>query len=318
MAALPLLPAGASILGTRVILNGRDIGDLSEFDSGDYLDAATYGSNWTSAGDIRRQNAANAREVGVQAGIGALGTAAQLGIGAIPTATDARNAARIAALTDAESKGRLGLSADERQQAEATILNPARALARESEARTSQRLAGMGGASLASQVGMQAANAKAQQDAAVRAGIAINQANIDAKRQQTAELESRLKDKAEREGQNLDRLEGGLVDLARMGGKIAAAQVATRGPSDRDLLGMQSEKLADGSAAFPALQGKSVPEMREAQDAEAARRREQGRMDRMNLFEPKKKRQKPLPVDMEAAGDDLLDAATGSPYAAGG
>jgi hypothetical protein len=68
--------------------------------------AAGDGTTLT-AGDIRREQSLNAKESGIAATIGALGSAAQMGIDAIPTAMDTRNREQLSKLRTMEAQNRM-------------------------------------------------------------------------------------------------------------------------------------------------------------------------------------------------------------------
>lgn len=263
------LPLGARIDGQFVYgANDEILGRVSEYDTSPLL-AGSPTNDWTW-GDIKRQNQRNAKEVGAVGAAGALASLAQIGLNEIPTATDTRNADRTKVLQGMERTGTMGLTADERSQAEATVLTPARQLAREAQERTAARLASAPTSSLATQAAFAQANEKAAQDAAVKGGIAINQANIEAKARQTAELESRLREKGQQDADRRDQVIGAIGDIAKMGGKLAAAQVQQRGLSDKDVSFMSTAKNDDGSPKYPWAVGKSPEEIRRAAERQKA------------------------------------------------
>lgn len=269
MAELLQRPAGSQEIGEYLYdRNGNRLGLLSEFEA-DYTQVGSPSNDWTY-GDVKAQNARNAKELGFQAGAGALASLAQIGIGAIPTATSTRNEERLTELQQAEAAGRLGLSADERAQLEATLLTPARQMARQAEEETGKRLAAMPTASLATQQALQQANQKAAQQAAVQAGIEMGRANIEAKREQTAELESRLKDKAKQEARNIDTAIGAIGDIAKMGGRLAAAQTQVRDLSDKDIGYLTTAKTAEGKPLYEWAYGKDAATVRDAANRQKA------------------------------------------------
>jgi len=311
MADLLPFPRGATVRGDRVYLYGVDIGAMGDFD---LTDAASQGDGYRTWGDVQRQRAANAREVGWNAGIGAAGSLTQLALGAIPTATDARNADRLAALTAAEKAGRLGLSADERALAEATILNPVRTIATQANEATAMQMAAAPTASLASQAAARQANQRAAQDAAVKAGIAINAAEIQARKDQVQELEERTKDKAEQQAALISRGANIVGDLAKMGGKIAAAQAAKVEPSDAELLTMSKATTADGKTpAYPSYYNKAPDEIRTLWRQQQALERAQSKKPLFGTPKPKAKTQTDVNVPEPVLGD-FLDAGSASTY----
>ena len=241
------------------------------------IDMASVGSMAQSGpltpGDRKRATEANVRELGVNAGIGGIAQLAQMGLGAIPTATDTRNKEKLDQLNEMERTGRMGLSADERALAESTMMNPVRTLATESRQRGEGQLAAMGNTSLAAQNAVRLANDQAVTNAAVRAGQEITRANIEAKRLQERELEQRTKDEAEKQAATLDRMSQTIGGLAKIGGRIAAAQVAKREPTDNELLTMARATGGDNKPLNPEYAGKSADEIRQMQkDEEKAAR----------------------------------------------
>lgn len=276
--------------------------DGNALDNEAVLDLASTPTNEWTWGDVRRQNERNAKEMGWQAGAGGLSSLAQVALGAIPTSTDTRNAERLAVLQEAESAGRLGLTADERSQLESQVLTPARQIARQAEEDTGRRLAAMPTASLATQQALQQANAKAAQDAAVKAGIAMGQANLDAKRQQQAELESRLKDKAEKEAATIDTISQSIGSLAALGGKIAAGQTQKRGLSDADLTYFATAKTDEGKPMYEGAYGKDPETIRKWADRQKAWDIQQGQEEAKRA-----KKQKPLETVLPEFDDNIDD-----------
>lgn len=303
------LPLGARIDGQFVYgANNEILGRVSEYDTSPLL-AGSPTNDWTW-GDIKRQNARNAKEVGAVGAAGALASLAQIGLNEIPTTTDTRNADRTKVLQGMERTGTMGLTADERAQAEATVLTPARQLAREAQERTAARLASAPTSSLASQAAFAQANEKAAQDAAVKGGIAINQANIEAKARQTAELESRLREKGQQDADRRDQVIGAIGDIAKMGGKLAAAQVQQRGLSDKELAWASTATDEDGKPLYASFYGKAPDQMRAAMDRQKASDIydiQQRHHDEM-VAQRKMKKQTPLAIptpDVDGLPEDL-------------
>jgi hypothetical protein len=108
------IPAGWQIMddGSVVDAAGNPQGDYTAFPAD--ASAASMVVGPRTWGDIQRQSAANARELGVNAGIGTAGALAKLALEQSPTATDVRNDQKLAGLEEAERKGTLGLDAAER------------------------------------------------------------------------------------------------------------------------------------------------------------------------------------------------------------
>lgn len=244
---------------------GNKLGAVTDFDITTIAGPAT---SRMTPGDIKRQNEANAKELGTQAVIGGLADLAQWGLGAIETDTDKRNKAEIQRLEKEP-----GLSADEAAYLDATMLDPARALARESRERAEQRLSRMDNTSLAAQKAVQAAADENAREAALAAGREKARADIEARAANRRELEQRYQYEANKEKANIDRASQMLGSLAQMGGRIAAAQVGKREPKDADLLAMSKETKADGAPAYPDLWGKGPDEIRAKIDAQEKERK---------------------------------------------
>lgn len=302
-----VIPAGATIQNGRVVgSNGADLGDVSAFATDvSLLATPTQPRTW---GDIQRQNAANARELGANAAVGGAGALAQLALSQIPTATDTRNAERLASLEAAEKAGNLGLTGDERAQVEADVLNPARAEAAQRQAQTGQRLASAGGASLATQQAMEAADAKAAQAGLIQAGAEMSRENLAKTAANEKELEERTQYQANKQSALYDQISQAVGDLAKMGGRVAAAQVSRTEPSDADLVAMSKQTKADGTAMYPAFVNKSPDEIRAIQKQQMA-------LDRARKAEPVNVRTKPTnaqaPLDnFNLDGTATLDAST--------
>lgn len=264
------IPPGAHIdaRGRVVDAYNRDLGAKEDFS----IDWARAGSAAESGPltpeDRQRIAKANAETLGVQAGVGALAQLAQVGLSAIPTETDTRNAAKLEELRGREQRGELGLSANERQAAEAQALNPARALATEGRQRSADRLAAMGGTSLAAQSAVEAAANQASQEAAVRGGEAVMRANIEAEQRNRRELEQRTQYEANKQAQTIDRISQTLGDLATMGGKIAAAQVQSRAFTDDELRKLSTATDANNQPLYPEYAGMEPKDIRAKMSAQ--------------------------------------------------
>lgn len=285
------IPPNAAIVNGRVLAvrNGvtTDIGPKEDF-ALDYGVAGSAAAGPLTPGDRRRISAANMRELGAVGGAGALAELAQVGLSAIPTATDTRNAEKLAELQAREKSGTLGLTAEEAAQAQSTLVNPARALAAESRERANAQLASMGNTSLAAQSAVRAAAEKTAQDAALRAGQAITQANIEARVRNTRELEQRTQTEADKQAATVNRIGATIGQLATMGGKIAAAQVGKRDMTEAELKTLATATDKDGTLVNPDLAAaKTDAERRgilETQDqAEREAEKEQRRLQRERL-----------------------------------
>lgn len=208
-----------------------------------------------SPADIARQRAEAWKTLGLQTGVGAALTAAQIGLGALPTTADTYNEAELAKLEKLEKAGKLGLSAGQRQQAEATTMNPVRSFASESQRRGEAFQASMGdGGNVATLERERQATKKAVSDAAVRAGIAISQADLEAEERQRREMEERRAYKSEREKKPFEMIGQALAAIAPTMGKVAAGFAESREPYDSELLAFASRN--------PALKNLSAADLR--------------------------------------------------------
>lgn len=214
--------------------------------------------------DIKRQRAAAWGTLGAQTGIGAALTAAQIGLAAAPTVTDKTNDRELSRLRKLEKAGKLGLSAGERQQAEATLMNPVRAMATEGRERGEAFLASAGGGNVADLQRERAATKQAVTDAAVKAGIAIEDADLRAEQQQRTELEQRRAYKAERQKVPFEMVGQAIQSIAPTMGKVAAGFAESRAPYDAELLAYANARGKDGQLLHPGLKGLSVADLRAA------------------------------------------------------
>lgn len=207
-------------------------------------------------GDLRRQQEANARSLGVAAGIGAAGTAAQVGLSLIPTATDVRNDAALADFEAKKQAGQLGLSADQRAVLQRALLNPARAALTEARQHTDARLASMGNTSAGAQRAAEAASRDSAIKQETQAGIEITRQDIEERRRQEQENEERIAEKGKREAGRINAIGQAIGQVAEKGGAVLAAQAERREPYDAEIIALQR------SGNDLEIQGKSVGEAR--------------------------------------------------------
>jgi hypothetical protein len=215
-----------------------------------------------SGASLQMANQQMAKELTANAGIAAGMQALQLGMSFVPTAQDTRNKEKLAELERLEEAGKLGLSDAERAQYQRELMNPVRALARESRLATEAATASMGtGTSVANLTRAAREERRDVQNAAVQAGTIIGRANLEKADAQLRELEERT---AYKSNQAADRLGLGMRSLSQvapMVGQAAAAQVQPveltpaqirerfpelRGMTDDQLLAFQRRNLAMG------------------------------------------------------------------------
>lgn len=223
-----------------------------------------YNPILASPADVKAQRKEAWETVGAQSLVGAGLTAAQIGLAAIPTAADEHNEAELKKLTDLEKAGQLGLSAGQRQQAEATTMNPVRALATEGRQRGEAFLASGGGGDVAGMQRENIATKKAVSDAAVRAGIAINEADLAAEERQRLEMEQRREYKSGRQKQPFEMIGQALGAAAPVAGKVAAGFAQAREPYDAELLAFATAKDSKGNLLHPGWENASVADLRAA------------------------------------------------------
>lgn len=214
--------------------------------------------------DIKRQQAEAWRTLGAQTGVGAALTAGQIALAAAPTAADTFNTAELKRLNKLEKAEKLGLSAGERQQAEATLMNPVRALATEGRERGEAFLSSAGGGNVADLQRERVATKKATADAAVKAGIAIEDADLRAEAAQRTEMEQRRAYKSERQKVPFEMVGQAIQSIAPTMGKVAAGFAESRAPYDAELLAYARAKGPDGKLLHPGWEDASVADLRSA------------------------------------------------------
>ena len=145
------------------------------------------------------------------------------------TAQDVRNKEQLARLERLEAQGRLGLSGQERRQAEATMLSPVRALATEDRRRAEGRLAMMGNQSSAAGLDRteRQASDRAQQQG-LAAGMEISKMHLDKAAQQLNELEERTAYEAERTKGQREFIAQSLGQLGGIAGQAMASRAVPK------------------------------------------------------------------------------------------
>lgn len=219
-------------------------------------DDAVFGA--ATPGDVQRAQQEGWKQAGLVAGIGAAGSLAQLGLTAIDTPQDTYNKKRLAEL----ETSRKGLADDERAAFEDTLLNPVRAMATESRARTEAGIAASGGASVADLTRARRESERRVNEASVAAGTQIARADIEAAARQRQEEEERRSYESTRKRQRIEMIGQTLSGLAKEMGPVLAAQAVKQAPTDAQFASMAGAKRADGTPVYPGLQGRSVGEIR--------------------------------------------------------
>ena len=208
--------------------------------------AAKYSTGYNpvlaSPSDIKRQRDAAWGTLGAQTGIGAALTAAQIGLAMAPTALDKSAATDLARLEGLSKAGKMGLDAGQRQQAEATIMNPARALATEATDRGEAFAASMSGGDVKALERERVATKKVASDAAVKGGIAIEQMDLEAEANQRREMAELRAYKDRRDVAPLEMVGQALQQTAPLWGKAAAGFAESRAPYDSELLAYAKDK----------------------------------------------------------------------------
>jgi len=225
--------------------------------------AAGDGTTLT-AGDIRREQMLNAKESGIAATIGALGSAAQMGLNAIPTAMDTRNREQLSKLRTMEAQNRMGLDPEDRRMLENELLTPVRALATEARQRGEDRAVSAGNQSAGAQRAIMRDADRVAAEAAGRAGIEIARQNADARARNRQELEERISYEGQEKQKTLSGIGNVIGNLANTGGQVLAAQATERPFRDEEINIMRQ------SGDYPDLANMSNEEFRKKQ-AEAKR-----------------------------------------------
>lgn len=223
---------------------------------------STFGAG--TPGDVQRAQREGWKQAGTVAGIGALGSLAQLGLTYANTPQDTYNAKRLAELEGS----RKGLSGEERQVFEETLMAPVRAMGSENRARSESTIAAMGGASVADLARVRRDSERATNEASVAAGGQIARANLEAAAAQRKEEEERRAYESSRKSQRIEMIGQTIAGLAREMGPVLAAQATKQAPTDAQFASMKAARRPDKTPVYPGLQGLSSAEMRTAWAAE--------------------------------------------------
>lgn len=271
---LKALPVGAYFANGKVYdARNMEIGLEGEYDPtlprvSDPMLRAAYDPAYayTTPGDIRRQQAQNAREFGIASGIGLLGTVAQTALTMAPNEADTENEARLAALKEREASGRMGLDDQERAELDRALLAPARAAVTESRQRGEALASSMGNTDAASQRRVMESATRAGVEAEQRAGVEIARQNAEARARNQQELQERIAEKAKRQVANVEAVGKAIGDVANVGGKVLAAQATKRQMTDAEI-----QKLID-SGKDPTVAGMKVDDARKVLDQQQKER----------------------------------------------
>ena len=189
------------------------------------------------AEDERRQNAARfaadqsamSREMKLNLGMSGLLAGAQLAAGLKQTEQDKQNEEQLAELERRRDAGELGLEADELQLLERMQLDPVRAMATQQTRDLEAYQASAGDARSAADLQR---ISKTTQDALYKqfreAGLSIAKADLDEKRRELQELESRIAYKGQRQQQRIDSVTSALADAGTLAGQVMAGRSAAR------------------------------------------------------------------------------------------
>ena len=218
----------------------------------DYLASA---DTVLTPGDVKRGQEAALAEYGVNAGVGAALGAGQLGLSFIDTPQDTYNTTELKKLEQLEKGNKLGLTGEERQVAEETLMNPVRSFAADTARRTESRLASSGGASVADQVRAQRQEEKAVSDASVDASQRIVNAHLARKEAQRAEMEQRRAYESERQTSRIAMLGQTVAGLAQNFGKVAAGMAVKSRMTDGQISVLQNATDDAGHLLYPGLSG---------------------------------------------------------------
>lgn len=206
-----------------------------------------------SAGDIQREQAANAREMGTAAAVGAAGSALDVAASFIPTAQDTRNDEALSNFEGAKNAGQLGLAPDERSALQRALMGPARAALTSARQHEDARQASLGNHSVAAQQASAASSRDAGIKAEMQAGQEIERQNIAARHLQEQENEERIAYKGEREAQRIAAATGAINKGAGQIGAVLAAQATERAPLDADVVRQATMKDGNGNPVYPML-----------------------------------------------------------------
>lgn len=281
--------------------DGNVVGDVTKFVYGraDEFEPPSTVSNplartFTpkSAGDIQREQAANAREMGTAAAVGAAGSALDVAASFIPTAQDTRNEQELANFRGMAQAGQLGLSQDERGALQRALMGPARAALTSARQHEDERQASLGNRSVAAQQASAASSRDAAIKAEMQAGQEIERQNIAERHRQEQQNEERIAYKGEREAQRIAAATNAVNKGASQIGAVLAAQATERAPLDADLLKQAQMKDDRGNPVYPSLAdayAKGGIEGARSEWDRAAKEERQARDPLARLFAPKKR-----------------------------
>lgn len=245
-----------------------------------------------SAGDIQREQAANAREMGTAAAVGAAGSALDVAASFIPTAQDTRNEQQLANFRGMAAAGQLGLSPDERGALQRALMGPARAALTSARQHEDERQASLGNRSVAAQQASAAASRDAAIKAEMQAGQEVERRSIAERHRQEQENEERIAYKGEREAQRIAAATNAINKGASQIGAVLAAQATERAPVDADLLRQAQMRDDRGNPVYPSLAdayAKGGIEGARSEWDRAAKEERQARNPLARLFAPKTK-----------------------------
>ena len=205
--------------------------------------------------DKKRANRQAWGEYGTAGAIGLGVGAGQMLLSYKDTAGEVRNKEELAKLQDLESKNKLGLGADVKQEYERALMNPVRSAVGATERAESARLASAGRGSAADVVRTQRVAQDRITDAAIRAGTQIEQANITERARQRAEIEERLASESTREKQRIELAAQTIGGLATNFAKVSAADPSKARLTDGQIMQLAAMVDAEGRPVYPGLRG---------------------------------------------------------------
>ena len=160
---------------------------------------------------------------------------------AVKTDHDVENEARLAELTAKRTAGQLGHDDQEEQLIKRSQMDPVRALAGEQRVRDEAMLASMGNVSAAARQAAVDAGRRAVAKMARAAGLAYAQSDLARRRQQEAEIEERISQKAIRQVQKREYLAKSAAGIA----EPLATHMAGRSVPDLDVQGLRRAGWSD-------------------------------------------------------------------------
>lgn len=180
-------------------------------------------------GRFAADQSAMSREMRANLGVSGLLAGAQIGASLINTAQDSANKKALEKLESRRAAGELGLEADERQLLERMQLDPARAAAAEQQTKLEGLHASMGEATSAADLArIDKETRRGIQETFRKAGLEIAKADLDEKRQELQEIESRIAYKGQRQQQRIDQVVGAIGQAGQLFGKVRAGRAVPR------------------------------------------------------------------------------------------